>query len=96
MVTVLRLLLRGLVVPNVIRIPAESALHACTHTQPVSLFCGLVLVLEHCRWSRSGVLDEGCRVALVIGTTIVLILRIRIIIGHRRCVGLLCVCGGRL
>jgi len=96
MVIILCLLLRGLVVPNVLRIPAESALHARTHAQPVTLFCGLVLVLKHCRRSRSRILDEGCGVTLVVGTAIVLVLRIRIIVRHRRCVGLLCACGGRL
>lgn len=96
MVIALCLLLRGLVVPDFICIPAKSALHARTHTQPVILFCGLVLVLEHRRWCRSRVLDEGRRVTLVVGTAIVLVLRIRIIVGHWRCVGLLCACGGRL
>lgn len=96
MVVVLRLLLRGLMVPNVIRIPAETTLHARTHTQRITLFCGLVLVLEHRWWSRSRVLDEWCRVTLIVGTAIILVLRIRIKVRHRWRVGLLCACGGRL
>jgi len=58
-----------------------------------------MLVLEHCCRSGGRVLDKGCGVTLIVGSTIVLILRVRIIVGHGWCVGLLCVCGrglGRL